>query len=156
MPVDVQVATRSTTPTVTDIESWAAGALSEAPPRRATGRPAAEGELCVRVVDEAESKSLNREYRHKDAPTNVLSFPADVVLPETVIWGDVVVCAGVVQHEAAAQGKTYDHHFAHMVVHGVLHLLGYDHESGAEAAVMERLEREILGRFNISDPYREG
>ncbi len=114
------------------------------------------GELCIRLVDEEESRQLNREYRRKDASTNVLSFPADVDLPDTVVWGDVVVCAPVVAREAAAQHKQYEDHFAHMVVHGVLHLLGYDHQTDADAAVMEQLEARILDRFGVSDPYGEG
>jgi probable rRNA maturation factor len=85
-----------------------------------------------------------------------LSFPADVDLPDVRIWGDVVICADVVGDEAAIQGKPYDDHFAHMVVHGVLHLLGYDHQTAAEAAVMEQLEVRILDGLAISDPYGEG
>jgi probable rRNA maturation factor len=108
------------------------------------------------VVDEAESRQLNHDYRHKDSPTNVLSFPAGIDLPEALVWGDVVVCADVVAREAAAQGKRYEDHFAHMVVHGVLHLMGYDHQTADEAAVMERLEQQILDGFGISDPYGEG
>lgn len=112
--------------------------------------------MCVRVVDEEESRQLNRQYRHKDVPANVLSFPAGIDLPDVLIWGDVVVCAPVVAGEAAAQGKQYEDHFAHMVVHGVLHLLGYDHQSAAEAAEMEQLEIRILDSFGLSDPYGEG
>ena len=118
---------------------------------------AARGELCVRVVDEAESRRLNHDYRHKDAPTNVLSFPADIDLPEVLVWGDVVVCAPVVAREAVAQRKQYEDHFAHMVVHGVLHLLGYDHQAADEAAAMERLE--AYGYWivcHVSDPLRGG
>ena len=117
------------------------------------GVPQGEGEVCVRVVDETESRTLNRRYRGKDKPTNVLSFPADIELPEGRVWGDIVICAPVVAAEAEAQGKALEAHFAHMVVHGVLHLLGYDHESGADAETMESLETEILGRFGIGDPY---
>jgi probable rRNA maturation factor len=112
--------------------------------------------VCVRVVDEDESRRLNRDYRHRDAPTNVLSFPAAIDLPDALVWGDVVVCAPVVQREADAQGKPYEGHFAHMVVHGVLHLLGYDHQAAAAAAAMEKLEIRILDGFGISDPYGEG
>tara|TARA_Y100001933_G_scaffold250199_1_gene286081 strand:+ start:6447 stop:6896 length:450 start_codon:yes stop_codon:yes gene_type:complete len=149
MTVEVQLATAADTPGAADIEGWARAALT-----RATGSD--DGEVCVRVVDAGEIRELNATYRGKDAPTNVLSFPADVELPETRIWGDVVVCAPVVDQEAADQGKAYADHFAHMVVHGVLHLLGYDHETAAEADVMERLEIEILGRFGVGDPYGEG
>ena len=149
MTVEVQLATCADTPAVADIEDWAVAALT-----RAGGSD--DGEVCVRVVDEAEIRELNATYRHKDAATNVLSFPADVDLPEARIWGDVVICAPVVSREAAEQGKAYADHFAHMVVHGVLHLLGYDHDTAAEADVMERLEIEILDRFGVSDPYGEG
>lgn len=153
MPVDVQFATDQSTPAAACIETWAEAALGRGAPGVTE---AAAWELCVRVVDEAESRQLNHTYRCRNAPTNVLSFPADVDLPEARLWGDVVVCAPVVQGEAEAQGKRYSDHFAHMVVHGVLHLLGYDHESAAEASAMERLEITILDGFGISDPYGEG
>lgn len=153
MPVDVQLASTSATPHENVIVAWARAALDTAP---GAGARSDGGEVCVRVVDEPESQRLNRQFRHKDAPTNVLSFSAGVDLPGVRIWGDVVVCAPVVQREAVDQGKGYDEHFAHMVVHGVLHLLGYDHQTAAEAAVMERLEIEILGRVGVGDPYGEG
>ncbi|MFU8814519.1 MAG: rRNA maturation RNase YbeY [Pseudomonadales bacterium] len=156
MPVDVQVATQAPVPPAGRIRRWGEAALQCAPPLQAVGQPAAAGEVCVRLVDEAESRQLNRDYRHKDAPTNVLSFPAGIDLPDALVWGDIVVCAQVVAREAAAQGKVYDEHFAHMVIHGVLHLLGYDHQSADDAAAMERLEIRILDGFGMSDPYGEG
>ena len=156
MPVDVQFASDRPVPAAATIEAWAQAVLGFAAPDRAASRPADQGELCVRVVDKAESRRLNDQYRHKDAPTNVLSFPAGIDLPEALVWGDVLICAPVVEHEAAAQGKRYDDHFAHMVVHGVLHLLGYDHQTAGEAATMERLEIAILDGFGVSDPYGEG
>jgi probable rRNA maturation factor len=156
VPVDVQLAAALPTPAAADIERWACGALGEAPVCAASGRPARDGDVCVRVVDAAESQRLNRQYRGRDAPTNVLSFPADIDLPDALIWGDVIVCADVVTREAKDQGKGRDDHFAHMVVHGVLHLLGYDHQSAAQAAVMERLEIQVLRGFGIEDPYGEG
>ncbi len=168
MPVDVQYATRSAAPDAESIQRWAEAALEAASTSDlpcGSGLPAAKpaaaptavrGELCVRVVDEEESRRLNRDYRHKDAPTNVLSFPADIDLPDVLIWGDLVVCAPVVAGEAADQHKQYEDHFAHMVVHGVLHLLGYDHQAADEAAVMEQLEARILDRFAVNDPYGEG
>lgn len=155
MPVDVQVATRATVPATAAICRWGEAALASAPPLQAVGRQASEGEVCIRLVDEAESRQLNHDYRHKDAPTNVLSFPAGIDLPDALVWGDIVVCAQVVAREAEAQGKRYDDHFAHMVVHGVLHLLGYDHQSADDSAVMERLEIRILDGFGVSDPYGE-
>jgi len=154
MPVDVQLATHNPAPDSALIQQWAEAALAAAPAQGS--RPAVEGEVCIRVVDEAEARRLNRDYRRKDAPTNVLSFPARIDLPEALVWGDVVVCAPVVAKEAEAQSKQYQDHFAHMVVHGVLHLLGYDHQTSAEAAAMEKLEIRILDRFGVSDPYGEG
>jgi probable rRNA maturation factor len=109
----------------------------------------------VRIVGPAASRRLNREFRGKDAPTNVLSFPSS---PEerrhAASLGDLVVCARVVAVEARAQGKPWLAHWAHMVVHGVLHLHGYDHEARRDALEMERLEVEILGRFGYQDPYQ--
>ncbi len=113
-------------------------------------------ELVIRLVDEAESRELNRTYRGKDSPTNVLSFPfeapAEVPLP---LLGDLVICAPVVAREAHEQGKTLEAHWAHMVIHGLLHLLGYDHQTDEEAQVMETRERELLRRLNFPDPYPE-
>lgn len=115
-----------------------------------------EGELCIRITDAAESQNLNHQYRGKDKPTNVLSFPFEV--PEGVpvtILGDLVVCAEVVAREASEQNKDLYHHWAHMIVHGCLHLLGYDHINDEEAEIMEQLERDILARLEIADPYLE-
>lgn len=111
-------------------------------------------ELVIRVVDEAESRALNRQYRGKDKPTNVLSFPFEAPPGvECNHLGDLVICAPVVQHEAATQHKQPDHHWAHMVVHGVLHLRGYDHCEQRQADEMEALEKHILAGFGIADPY---
>ncbi len=153
MDIDVQSATGSAIPPAGRIETWARAALRQA------DAGDGGGELCIRVVDAEESRHLNHQFRHKDAPTNVLSFPADLdpsLVPGLRVLGDVVVCAPVVLREAGDQGKPYDDHFAHMVVHGVLHLLGYDHVSAEEAERMERLEIEILGSLGVSDPYGEG
>jgi len=111
-------------------------------------------DLAIRVVDEREGRSLNRHYRGKDYATNVLSFPAE--LPEGVnlpVLGDIVLCAPVVAREAAEQGKTLKAHYAHLTVHGVLHLLGMDHDDPREADAMEQLEREVLAGLDIDDPY---
>ncbi|MCX7557087.1 rRNA maturation RNase YbeY [Xanthomonadaceae bacterium JHOS43] len=113
-------------------------------------------DLALRIVDEREGLALNRHYRGKDYATNVLSFPAD--LPEGVqlpVLGDIVLCAPVVAREAHEQGKRLHHHYAHLTVHGVLHLLGFDHEDEREAEAMEFLERQILAGLDIDDPYRE-
>lgn len=116
-------------------------------------------DIGIRLVDHAESQSLNLHYRHKDKPTNVLSFPSE--LPEAILpmlaqipLGDLVICIPVVVAEAAEQQKTTEAHFAHMVVHGTLHLMGYDHELGAdEAAAMEALEIQVLQTLGYGNPY---
>jgi len=118
-------------------------------------------EIGVACVDLAESQQLNLQYREKDKPTNVLSFPSDI--PEEVLsmldalpLGDLVICIPVVLQEAVEQKKTAQEHFAHLLVHGVLHLLGYDHETSDEdAEEMEGLEVEILAKLNIANPYQE-
>jgi probable rRNA maturation factor len=114
-------------------------------------------ELVIRLVDEAESAELNETYRGKTGPTNVLSFPFDMPpeVEETRLLGDLVICAPVVRHEALAQGKEESAHWAHLVVHGTLHLQGYDHQADAEAMEMEALERKILARLGYTDPYHE-
>ncbi|WP_432697602.1 rRNA maturation RNase YbeY [Marinobacterium sp. YM272] len=112
------------------------------------------GEVCVRIVTPEESQTLNREYRGKDKPTNVLSFPFDVPpgIPMDLL-GDLAICADVVEQEAEEQGKSLEDHWAHMVIHGTLHLLGFDHINDDEAEEMEALERELLARLGIADPY---
>lgn len=111
-------------------------------------------EVVIRVVDEQESQQLNRDYRGKDKATNVLSFPFDVPSQvESAHIGDLVICAPVVIREAAEQQKPAVDHWAHMVVHGMLHLLGFDHQDEAEANEMESMERGILGSMGIPDPY---
>lgn len=115
-------------------------------------------EVNILIVDEDEGRDFNARYRGRDYATNVLSFPADlpVGLPEAALpplLGDLVICAPVVRREAAEQGKSARAHFAHMTVHGVLHLLGHDHEDDAEAEAMEALERRILADLGFADPY---
>jgi len=118
-------------------------------------------EIGVACVDLEESHQLNLQYREKDKPTNVLSFPSDIpeeVLPmlDALPLGDLVICIPVVLQEALEQKKTAQNHFAHLLVHGVLHLLGYDHEiSDEDAEEMEGLEIEILAKLNIANPYQE-
>lgn len=120
----------------------------------AAGSQQIEGELCIRIVDEAESQQLNSDYRGKDKPTNVLSFPFEAPpgFPAEIL-GDLAICAAVVEQEAAEQNKELNHHWAHMVVHGVLHLLGFDHINDEDAEEMESLERELLAQIQIPDPY---
>ncbi|GAB2540227.1 rRNA maturation RNase YbeY [Rhodanobacter koreensis] len=111
-------------------------------------------ELAIRIVDADEGRTLNRDYRGKDYATNVLSFPAElppgVALP---LLGDLAICAPVVLREAAEQGKAARDHWAHLTIHGVLHLLGYDHMEDTEAEAMEALETRILADLGIADPY---
>ena len=116
----------------------------------------ARGELTVRVVSAEESAALNTRYRGKRGATNVLSFPAEVppgARDELLPFGDLVICAEVVEQEAREQGKPLEAHWAHMVIHGALHLQGYDHETAAEADVMEARERELLAALGFPDPY---
>ena len=153
--VELQVASAIAAPPEDVIRGWAETVLAAAPRCGAGDGPAGAGELCIRLVDEAESAALNAEYRHKNGPTNVLSFAADIDVPELRIWGDIVICAPLVHAEARAQGKPVDAHFAHLVVHGVLHLLGYDHQSDDEADQMESLEKHLLDQLGIPDPYGE-
>ncbi len=113
-------------------------------------------EIVVRIVDEQESAALNEQYRHKAGPTNSLSFPVD--LPEAIeldLLGDLVICAPVLAKEALEQDKILSHHWAHIIVHGVLHLLGYDHIDDAEAELMETKEIAILNKLHIQNPYTE-
>lgn len=132
-------------PTRKQFQRWVAAALNGQ-------RDAAE--VSIRIVDEAEGAELNRTWRHKDYATNVLSFPAE--LPPGIrspLLGDLVICAPVVIREAAQQGKSPEAHWAHLVVHGTLHLLGYDHETEAEAEAMEALETRMLAGLGYPDPY---
>ena len=111
------------------------------------------GQITIRFVDIEEGQALNREYRDKDYATNVLSFPYET---EPVVLGDLVICAPVVAREAAEQGKTLEAHYAHLIVHGMLHLQGYDHETGDDDAErMEDKERAILASLGFDDPYQD-
>lgn len=113
-----------------------------------------ESELLIRVVDEAEIQDLNKRYRDKDQPTNVLSFPSDLPIEiDESILGDVVICTSVVTNEAAAQNKTFENHLTHMAIHGTLHLLGFDHIEESDANEMEALEIKILEKIKIDNPY---
>lgn len=147
MIIDLQIACEQETglPTAQQIEQWA---------RAAVQPQSDEVEMTVRIVDEGESHALNLNYRGKDRPTNVLSFPFEcpdeVELP---LLGDLVICRQVVEREAQEQDKPLMAHWAHMVVHGSLHLLGYDHIEDDEAEEMESLETQIMIGLGFVDPY---
>jgi len=147
MIIDLQIACEqeSGLPTAQQIEQWATAAVQP---------QSDEVEMTVRIVDEAESHELNLNYRGKDRPTNVLSFPFEcpdeVELP---LLGDLVICRQVVEREAQEQDKPLMAHWAHMVVHGSLHLLGYDHIEDDEAEKMESLETQIMTGLGFADPY---
>lgn len=112
-------------------------------------------EITIRIVDEAESQQLNNTYRHKDKPTNVLSFPFESPIEiEVPLLGDLVICKKVVETEAIAQHKTLTSHWAHMIVHGCLHLLGYDHILDEEAEEMENIEIDIMQQLGFDNPYK--
>jgi probable rRNA maturation factor len=148
--IDVQYACESDQdlPTIDDFQRWADVAL----------RGDGHAEVVIRIVDEDESRELNHHYRGKDKPTNVLSFPME--LPEELVaavdenmLGDLIICAPVVAHEALEQHKVLQHHWAHMVIHGMLHLQGYDHIEADEAEEMESLEIQLLQQLGIDNPY---
>lgn len=141
---------RKGVPAAVSFRRWVAAALD--------GR-IREADLAIRIVGSREGRALNRHYRGKDSATNVLSFPADLPegLPAGVrmpLLGDLVLCAPVVAREAKEQRKPLAAHYAHLTVHGVLHLLGWDHGDEVEAEAMEQLERGILARLGVADPYR--
>ncbi|MBU3070961.1 rRNA maturation RNase YbeY [Aestuariicella sp. G3-2] len=144
--LDLQVASKAhDLPSSEQLQHWASSALKGL---------REHAEISVRIVDNDESQELNFQYRQKDKPTNVLSFPAD--LPpelELPLLGDLVICAPVVTREAAEQQKELFAHWAHMVVHGTLHLLGYDHINDSDAEIMEQLETEILTGMGFPPPY---
>jgi probable rRNA maturation factor len=138
-------------PEDTSLSRWAEVAALRS--GRLSGAPQ---ELTIRIVDEDESRELNATYRGKDSATNVLSFAFDAPAGVPVaILGDLVICGPVVEREASEQGKPVIAHWAHMVVHGTLHLLGYDHVEEDEALIMESLERDILLGLGFQDPYAE-
>ncbi len=156
--IDLQLESRAgSLPSEQDFQRWADAALAGAEHEGAA-------EITVRIVDEAEGRELNREYRERDYATNVLSFPSELpagllaelkdemdVLP----LGDLVICAPVVAREASEQGKALQDHWAHLTIHGVLHLLGFDHTEDEEAEDMEALETQVLAGLGIANPYAE-
>lgn len=147
LDLDLQIACDGKVPDQAKFVEWAQAALVE--------RGDALTEMSIRIVNEDESQDLNNTYRHKNKPTNVLSFPFEnppgIELP---LIGDLVICAQVVRREAEQQNKAEIAHWAHMVVHGCLHLLGYDHIEDEEAERMENLERRILSQLGFDDPYK--
>lgn len=147
--LDLQLAVdaaRHDVPAKRAIAGWIKAALAEQCER---------AELTVRVVEASEIAELNQTYRHKAGPTNVLSFESDLPLElRGAFLGDVVVCPEVLEREAVEQGKSLEAHWAHMMVHGALHLLGFDHIDEAEAQEMERMETAIMHTLKFSDPYQ--
>jgi len=151
-PPDISVtyaAPRAGIPAAVSFRRWATMALDtyQHPAR-----------VCIRLVDVDESQRLNREYRRRDYPTNVLSFPAERPpgLPAAIAFpdlGDLIICAPVVAREAHEQNKPLGAHYAHLTIHGILHLTGWDHENDHDAEAMEQREREILAALGIADPY---
>jgi probable rRNA maturation factor len=146
--IDLQVACDSgSLPDPQDIERWIAAAIRD---------EREHAEVSIRIVDRDESQTLNHRYRDKNSATNVLSFPSD--LPEELklpLLGDLAVCAPIVEDEAREQGKTLTAHWAHMMIHGTLHLLGYDHIDDEEATHMEALETQIMLGLDFPAPYEE-
>lgn len=147
LQVDIESASAEPAPEEEDIRSWIRAALTDRQQ---------DTEISVRLVDIPEMTELNKAYRGKAGPTNVLSFPA--ALPEELelpLLGDIVICVPVVQREAVEQGKPHDAHWAHMTVHGTLHLLGYDHLEDEEAQAMEAMETAILASLHYPCPYED-
>lgn len=149
LQVDVQVATdEDDLPTPRELVTWIRTVLA--------GHHLREAEVTVRIVGEAESAALNERYRHGRGATNVLAFPfeqrAELRLP---LLGDIVICAPVVRRQAAEQGKAARAHWAHMVVHGTLHLLGHDHQTPDQTQCMESIEKALLAALSFPDPYAE-
>lgn len=147
--LDLQVITQTSVPELLQFEQWVSAALQLAAVND-------DCELTIRLVDDSESAELNQTYRGKAAATNVLSFPFDAPVDlKPRLLGDLVVCAPVVAEEAAEQHKLLAHHWAHLTIHGCLHLLGYDHIEETQAEQMETLEINILQTLNIQNPYLE-
>lgn len=145
LALDYDVADGQSAPPLAEMQHWAASAIEQ------TALPC---ELSIRVVNDTEGRALNRQWRNRDTATNVLSFPGPDAgnLPFRHL-GDVVICAPVVAREAAQQGKSERAHWAHLVVHGILHLLGHDHQNDRDASRMEQAETEILRGLGFPDPY---
>ena len=149
--VDLQIASENeqSLPELAQLETWVSAAIIAA-----SDEAREEAELTLRIVDVAESQELNSQYRGKDKPTNVLSFPFQnppgITLP---LLGDLIICKSVVEKEAIEQNKQLISHWAHMLIHGTLHLLGYDHIEEEEAETMERIETNLMIELGYNDPY---
>ncbi len=146
-------------PSDDQLRRFAMAALEDGHVTSAGSDDAAAVQVHLRIVDEAEGRALNYRWRGKDSATNVLSFPSSLPdeLPDgtaLTLLGDVVLCAPVIAREAAVQNKPLSHHWAHLVIHGVLHLRGYDHTTSGPAETMEQLERQLLEPLGIPDPYQ--
>ena len=146
--LDVQIATNvKDYPSEQTFQHWIDTVLSD---------QCQDSEVVIRLVDDMESAQLNQQYRHKTGPTNILSFPFEA--PEGIemdLLGDLVICAPLIAKEALQQHKILEHHWAHITIHGILHLLGYDHIEDGEAEEMEALEIKFLNMLNIANPYQE-
>lgn len=161
LQIDIDQACEDPAPDEDDIRRWITAALEDSDrasnsPGNLSHKDQDAAEISVRLVDEREMSTLNETWRGKAGTTNVLSFPSD--LPAGVqhpLLGDIVICSAVVAREAVEQHKTDAEHWAHMLVHGCLHLLGYDHVEVDEAELMEDLERKILDNLGYPDPYRD-
>ncbi|QAX81693.1 rRNA maturation RNase YbeY [Candidatus Pseudomonas adelgestsugas] len=148
LELDLQLATNTPAPNKEQFHKWCSIALRQR---------IASSELTIRLVDELEGRALNQTWRQKNYATNVLSFPAEVPaeLLDIPLLGDLVICIEVVIREAKAQDKELEAHWAHIVIHGCLHLLGYDHINDDEAREMEALEQKLLAELDYPDPYTD-
>ncbi len=143
--LDIQVASNSSSlPNKMHFQTWVDSVLTD------------DSEIVIRLVDNAESAELNQKYRHKKGATNILSFPFEVPeMIDSTLLGDLVICAPMIEQQAKQQQKHLLHHWAHIVIHGILHLCGYNHEDDAEAQIMEAKEINLLKKLFIRNPYQE-
>lgn len=147
--IDMQIASSAPHPELEQFQQWVDAAL-------ALFEDGADCELVIRLVDDEESAQLNQQYRQKSGPTNILSFPFEAPAGMDMdLLGDLVICAPLIALEAAQQNKLPEHHWAHITIHGVLHLLGYDHIEDQDAEQMEALEIEVLSKLGVANPYME-
>ena len=152
--IDISNPHQLKTPSLSNLEDWATLTLQKCQQSKAN--------IALNIADEAEIQTLNHQYRQKDKPTNILSFPFErppgLLLDEqefSYFLGDLIICPSIVEKEACLQKKVLEHHWCHILIHGILHLLGYDHIDEADAIVMEGIEIKLLQQLNISNPYQE-